>query len=450
MELVPFTFVLFVFARAAIQLPRSKPNGLGPLTSSIPNANGSPNFRDNSKKESLPSANRPRIKAGTMKYSGNNGNESQNIQINFNIENLNVDNDSHAHQEQKLPFEPMGRSSSDSGLKKESHLSNERRPSGNKFVIRQASTRKTVGPTKVPPNGVEAKPPSREESPATSPQRKQQQGLVSSGKPTLKTISQSRVFNHENNEQKTQEKEKTSNPFSPMKKQTFSSGFQAANSSQSSSLRLSHNSSKKLTLKSKVQNEEEKNSFFRGLAVKTKAGWAQRNVPKTNQDSFVFLPSFDPLRERSLFGILDGHGMFGHHVSQFVKATLPKHIEGGLRQLNEATDDDYCSVLKQSYIKTLDALQKSSIDCFVSGTTAVNCLVTKDKIYCANAGDSRAIMLREEEGKGWSLEALSEDHKPDLESERKRIIQSGGRVEPFRGKLKIFLENGMRWNDIWV
>ena len=43
-------------------------------------------------------------------------------------------------------------------------------------------------------------------------------------------------------------------------------------------------------------------------------------------------------------------------------------------------------------------------------------LVTKDKIFCANAGDSRAVLSRKGEAVG-----LSEDHKPNVPEEEARI-----------------------------
>ena len=49
-------------------------------------------------------------------------------------------------------------------------------------------------------------------------------------------------------------------------------------------------------------------------------------------------------------------------------------------------------------------------------------------MYCANAGDSRGVISQ----KGNALE-LSEDHKPDLPSERSRVINAGHIVEEGRG-----------------
>lgn len=51
-----------------------------------------------------------------------------------------------------------------------------------------------------------------------------------------------------------------------------------------------------------------------------------------------------------------------------------------------------------------------------AGTTAIVLLVTKDRYYVANIGDSRAVLSR-----CGSAIPLSTDHKPDLPSEKNRI-----------------------------
>jgi serine/threonine protein phosphatase PrpC len=52
----------------------------------------------------------------------------------------------------------------------------------------------------------------------------------------------------------------------------------------------------------------------------------------------------------------------------------------------------------------------------VAGSTAVVVAITKDKIICANAGDSRASLIR-----GPECLALSYDHKPENPVEKVRI-----------------------------
>lgn len=58
-------------------------------------------------------------------------------------------------------------------------------------------------------------------------------------------------------------------------------------------------------------------------------------------------------------------------------------------------------------------------------------LIVGNKIFCANVGDSRAVLARKPQGgKKWIAEGLSNDHKPDLPKEKARIEKAGGRVEP--------------------
>lgn len=60
----------------------------------------------------------------------------------------------------------------------------------------------------------------------------------------------------------------------------------------------------------------------------------------------------------------------------------------------------------------------------MAGSTAITLLIKNNQLFCANAGDSRAIACIN--GK---LEVLSLDHKPNNEIEYKRICDGGGWVE---------------------
>ena len=63
-----------------------------------------------------------------------------------------------------------------------------------------------------------------------------------------------------------------------------------------------------------------------------------------------------------------------------------------------------------------------------SGCTACVVLVTPDNIYCANAGDSRAILTKKDGG----IIELSVDHKPNDPKEKERIEKAGGFVDQNR------------------
>jgi len=62
-----------------------------------------------------------------------------------------------------------------------------------------------------------------------------------------------------------------------------------------------------------------------------------------------------------------------------------------------------------------------------TGTTSCVILMTPDKIYCSNAGDSRGVLSR-----GGKAIELSFDHKPDNTEEVKRIEKANHMVEDSR------------------
>jgi len=54
-------------------------------------------------------------------------------------------------------------------------------------------------------------------------------------------------------------------------------------------------------------------------------------------------------------------------------------------------------------------------------------------VYCANAGDSRAVLYTQGKKGGIKITPLSIDHKPSLPKEKARVLASKGRVEPIMG-----------------
>jgi len=77
--------------------------------------------------------------------------------------------------------------------------------------------------------------------------------------------------------------------------------------------------------------------------------------------------------------------------------------------------------IDQSIMETNDVVMRRD----TSGATAVAVVVdhARRMVYCANAGDSRAVLCRRGEAV-----ALSEDHKPDLQVELDRIHKAGSFV----------------------
>lgn len=144
--------------------------------------------------------------------------------------------------------------------------------------------------------------------------------------------------------------------------------------------------------------------------------------PKPHNQDAYFYSNISP--QSVFFGVCDGHGQSGHFVSHFLTNRLPET----LLRLNKI-DADETRVLVDTYESVNDALRKQHFDMHCSGSTCISVLVTTDAIFCANVGDSRAVLCRKSP---YSVQAipLSTDHKPDLPSERQRILQQGGRIAP--------------------
>lgn len=87
--------------------------------------------------------------------------------------------------------------------------------------------------------------------------------------------------------------------------------------------------------------------------------------------------------------------------------------------------DDISLAMQKGFLALDEAmLNEESLRDVMAGSTAVAVLIRDGKLYCANAGDSRAIGFAN--GK---VEVLSIDHKPNNETELKRISEAGGFVE---------------------
>lgn len=121
----------------------------------------------------------------------------------------------------------------------------------------------------------------------------------------------------------------------------------------------------------------------------------------------------------SFFGVFDGHG--GHKVAQFAG----EHIHDILVKQGTFKAGNYEQALKDCFLATDRAiLSDPQYEEEVSGCTACVGLITGDKIYIANAGDSRSVL-----GVKGRAKPLSFDHKPQNEGEKARITAAGGFVD---------------------
>jgi serine/threonine protein phosphatase PrpC len=89
----------------------------------------------------------------------------------------------------------------------------------------------------------------------------------------------------------------------------------------------------------------------------------------------------------------------------------------------------------KAFTTVADGLYKDSrINLRFSGSTCVSVLIVGTKVFCANVGDSRAVLVRAIQGPQEQILAipLNRDHKADEPDEEARILRSGGRVQPYR------------------
>lgn len=145
-----------------------------------------------------------------------------------------------------------------------------------------------------------------------------------------------------------------------------------------------------------------------------------------NQDAFCVLK----WETHHLYGVFDGHGRYGHAVSQFVRENLPKVL---LSQ--ETFESNPEQALRNAFEKMqyliVVANADQRLDALKSGTTCSLVLhsLRDNMIYVAHVGDSRVVLGTRSKPDG-EVEAmeLTTDHKPTLPAEKARIEKAGGEI----------------------
>jgi len=64
---------------------------------------------------------------------------------------------------------------------------------------------------------------------------------------------------------------------------------------------------------------------IKSYAVKTRKGFIPEKADKINQDRAMLIPNLSNISNLWLFGVFDGHGINGHHASQFVLNQFPSN-----------------------------------------------------------------------------------------------------------------------------
>ena len=187
----------------------------------------------------------------------------------------------------------------------------------------------------------------------------------------------------------------------------------------------------------KIKVNALKDGHVTNVGSLSQAGKGEDGFTKVNQDSYLVVQTEYNLKDFNIFCVLDGHGVNGHLVSRYVMKYINMFFKNNKKMNSSNNNEDavYYRLKKgeHSIIKRLfrhaerDLDKKSDIDATFSGTTCVMLLQIGEKLLCSNIGDSRAIMVKDDN----VIIPLSIDQKPDDPEESKRIIQAGGEISQY-------------------
>jgi len=124
-------------------------------------------------------------------------------------------------------------------------------------------------------------------------------------------------------------------------------------------------------------------------------------------------------------GVFDGHS--GGKVSAFLAAEMIARVSALGNPMDGAQLTECLMKADADYLRQQEADGKDGSACIVSVITEQEGKTGADRkwnVVVANVGDSRAMIIRAD----GTLEALSEDHKPENPEERERIQKAGGMV----------------------
>jgi serine/threonine protein phosphatase PrpC len=136
------------------------------------------------------------------------------------------------------------------------------------------------------------------------------------------------------------------------------------------------------------------------------------------EDCYRVITEMKYLPTASSFGVFDGHSGIraASYAAQHLQENIRELDAQGLTRAFLKTDKDYCS--------TATTLR--------DGTTACVAIINQGRLYVANIGDSKAILVTNSGSR-----QLSRDHIATDSAERERIESSGGYILPVSGVMRV-------------
>ena len=193
----------------------------------------------------------------------------------------------------------------------------------------------------------------------------------------------------------------------------------------------------------------------------TKAGIDDKKE-KINQDSYLILEKlFENIL--NIYGIFDGHGKNGHLISSLLSTFLSQYLKNKdnycLEKKSNNDSDSDSSISSQEIIINNELISKlfsnedfirkiiaeldlkaneSNFDLQFSGTTCLLLFLFEDYIICSNIGDSMCVLFNCSNEDRWTYDIISKIHKPDIQSEKDRVLLNGGVIHPYYDELGVF------------
>lgn len=172
----------------------------------------------------------------------------------------------------------------------------------------------------------------------------------------------------------------------------------------------------------------------------------KKGESKPNQDRLTIIRDF--LHDYVLCLVADGHGAEGSIVSEQLRKKFPLILETEIRReiLSKRKEGEpqvqisnFLQKIKDcftsAFIEADKQIQKLKGVAHLSGSTLTVVLIDGDFLFCANVGDSRSIILKQQrsnlKSQAFQGEAmqLSVDHRPTMLNEKQRIESKKGVIK---------------------
>ena len=178
----------------------------------------------------------------------------------------------------------------------------------------------------------------------------------------------------------------------------------------------------------------------------------QNGKEKVGQDSVLVYNFTIESVNYSLFGIFDGHGSHGHHVSSFLRKNLAsilkklislygaEKFEFILEETVKLLEQKIWSITKKfkekyhvrgSISGSTERANSNLFDGSLSGSTCSLIIIFENNMYCLTVGDSKCVIGVKDETSQTNLKGfqISTEHKTENKSEVERVLREGGIVQ---------------------